>query len=178
MPPSQRLSTNLPTTPSVNSVVSSPDIAGRTSPLNLPERRDCWTPAGISTRLIGEARDVLRRAAEVFSWVLREVATNIVRHSDATRCVIRLDASAEESVLTVTNDGIREVRSRRFGIGLNDDGARDVANVPGFRTGRVEWEARRAGRGAQRGAEWRYLCTDCPGAHDRWGSRSGRRSSW
>lgn len=87
--------------------------------------------AGISTRLIGEARDVPRRAAEVFSWVLREAATNIVRHSDATRCVIRLDASAEESVLTVTNDGIREVRSRRFGIGLNDDGARDVANVPG-----------------------------------------------
>ncbi len=104
--------------------------------------------AGVVTRLIGEARDVPQHAAEAFSWVLREAATNIVRHSEATRCTIRLDAGAGESVLTVTNDGVREVRSRRFGFGgadggsvsagsggvgsgLNDGGARDVTDVSG-----------------------------------------------
>ena len=88
--------------------------------------------AGVVTRLIGDARDVPQHAAEAFSWVLREAATNIVRHSDASRCTIRLDVRAGESLLTVTNDGVREVRSRRFGFGGgDDDGARNVTDAAG-----------------------------------------------
>ncbi len=85
--------------------------------------------AGVVTRLIGDARDVPPGASEAFSWVLREAATNIVRHSEATRCTIRLDVRPGESVLTVVNDGVREVRSRRFGfVGGADDGARGVTD--------------------------------------------------
>lgn len=38
-------------------------------------------------------------------WVVREAATNVLRHGDPRRCVIRLDATADAAVLHVENDG-------------------------------------------------------------------------
>ncbi|MFT3943842.1 MAG: histidine kinase [Ancrocorticia sp.] len=127
--------------------------------------------AGVVTRLIGDARDVPQHASEAFSWVLREAATNIVRHSEATRCTIRLDVRAGESVLSVTNDGVREIRPHRFGFvgtdggsasagsgagsfGLNDDGARDLTHSAGFGTNST-------GSGFNGGASG---CADVPGS--------------
>lgn len=62
--------------------------------------------AGIKTRIIG-GTDLPADAAEPLSWVLREAATNIVRHADATRCTIRVDSTDTAAQLTITNNGVR-----------------------------------------------------------------------
>ncbi|MDO4260334.1 MAG: histidine kinase [Actinomycetaceae bacterium] len=59
--------------------------------------------AGIPTRIIGE-RDAPRWAEEYLALVLREGATNIVRHSAATHADIRLKVTDTEASITLTND--------------------------------------------------------------------------
>ncbi|MYY05140.1 MULTISPECIES: histidine kinase [unclassified Streptomyces] len=39
-------------------------------------------------------------------WVVREAATNVLRHGDPRRCVIRLETTADSAVLHVENDGV------------------------------------------------------------------------
>ncbi|WLQ38180.1 histidine kinase [Streptomyces castrisilvae] len=39
-------------------------------------------------------------------WVVREAATNVLRHGDPRRCVIRLETTADTAVLHVENDGV------------------------------------------------------------------------
>ena len=46
---------------------------------------------------------------EALAWVVREAVTNVVRHSHATRCEITLHVERGEAVLTVTNDGVRDL---------------------------------------------------------------------
>ncbi|WP_018545390.1 sensor histidine kinase [Streptomyces sp. LaPpAH-108] len=41
----------------------------------------------------------------LLGWVVREAVTNVVRHSDARRCEITVEGSAERVRLTVTDDG-------------------------------------------------------------------------
>ncbi|MFJ6702923.1 MULTISPECIES: histidine kinase [unclassified Streptomyces] len=41
----------------------------------------------------------------LLGWVVREAVTNVVRHSDATRCEITVDSGAERVRLTITDDG-------------------------------------------------------------------------
>ncbi|WP_318203813.1 sensor histidine kinase [Streptomyces sp. SCL15-4] len=41
----------------------------------------------------------------LLGWVVREAVTNVVRHSDATRCEITVDSAAERVRLTVTDNG-------------------------------------------------------------------------
>ncbi|MFD5637644.1 sensor histidine kinase [Streptomyces sp. NPDC127077] len=41
----------------------------------------------------------------LLGWVLREAVTNVVRHSDATRCEITVDGTADLVRLTVSDDG-------------------------------------------------------------------------
>ncbi|MET8005441.1 sensor histidine kinase [Nonomuraea glycinis] len=50
-------------------------------------------------------RAVPREAASVFAWVVREGATNIVRHSQATRCSLRYGIDREEAYLEMADDG-------------------------------------------------------------------------
>ncbi|MBT2438992.1 sensor histidine kinase [Streptomyces sp. ISL-36] len=48
-------------------------------------------------------------------WVVRETTTNVLRHGDASRCVISLRRKDGAVVLTVENDGVREVPGPRVG---------------------------------------------------------------
>ncbi|MFF9025870.1 sensor histidine kinase [Streptomyces eurythermus] len=41
----------------------------------------------------------------LLGWVVREAVTNVVRHSDATRCEITVESAAERVRLTVTDNG-------------------------------------------------------------------------
>ncbi|EST23860.1 sensor histidine kinase [Streptomyces roseochromogenus] len=41
----------------------------------------------------------------LLGWVVREAVTNVVRHSDASRCEITVDSGTEQVRLTVTDDG-------------------------------------------------------------------------
>ncbi|MFB9319560.1 sensor histidine kinase [Cryptosporangium minutisporangium] len=64
--------------------------------------------AGVDCRPTTEGVPLDRAAQEALAWVVREAATNVLRHSEATRCDIVLRADARRAVLTVTNDGVRE----------------------------------------------------------------------
>ncbi len=79
-----------------------PDLA-----TELAGARSLLDAAGVRTRLVGSPEDVSEDAAEPLARVLREAATNVVRHSDASTCVITVTRTPESATLTVVNDGIR-----------------------------------------------------------------------
>ena len=58
--------------------------------------------AGIGARLPGAIDGVDRRDAELFGWVVREGVTNVVRHSRAQNCEIRLG----ERSIEICDDGV------------------------------------------------------------------------
>ncbi|MEV0577010.1 histidine kinase [Streptomyces sp. NPDC050392] len=51
-------------------------------------------------------------------WVVREAATNVLRHGDPRRCTIRLGVSADAVVLDVENDGAPAAATGKAGSGL------------------------------------------------------------
>ncbi len=63
--------------------------------------------AGTRVRVIGDPSDIPSWAVEPFARVVRETATNVVRHSDASTATVRLGVDPDGSaVLTVRNDGV------------------------------------------------------------------------
>ncbi|WP_216593684.1 sensor histidine kinase [Arsenicicoccus sp. oral taxon 190] len=69
--------------------------------------------AGIDAELPEDLGVVDPRHRTVVAWVLREAVTNVVRHSGARRCVVRLSAAG----LDVQDDG-RGLRGRKEGNGI------------------------------------------------------------
>ncbi|MFD9129026.1 sensor histidine kinase [Kitasatospora sp. NPDC059571] len=47
-------------------------------------------------------------AQSVLGWVVREAATNVLRHSEAASCAVRLRVSGGTALLEVENDGVGE----------------------------------------------------------------------
>jgi signal transduction histidine kinase len=80
----------------------------------LAVARTALESAGIDAELPGTVEQVPARHRELFGWVLREGITNVVRHSGAARCRVRLSAS---SVL-VEDDGVGLGSGGRSGNGL------------------------------------------------------------
>ncbi|MFD4316626.1 sensor histidine kinase [Streptomyces sp. NPDC058548] len=71
----------------------------------LDRARDALSSAGIEP-VVRRSGPLLEPQTEaLLSWVVRESATNAVRHSGASRCVIALDGTADRVRLTVTDDG-------------------------------------------------------------------------
>ncbi|MFJ8624308.1 sensor histidine kinase [Kitasatospora sp. NPDC093550] len=71
---------------------------------------------------LGEQADELPpRVQSVFGWVIREATTNVLRHSEAGRCLIRLSREDGHAVLELENDGVPAVPlpSQGGGTGLN-----------------------------------------------------------
>jgi two-component system sensor histidine kinase DesK len=69
--------------------------------------------AGVSAELPTDSSIVDPRHRLVLAWVLREAATNVVRHSAARRCTVEIGSS----MLAVTDDG-RGLDGRQEGNGL------------------------------------------------------------
>ncbi|SHN47988.1 sensor histidine kinase [Cryptosporangium aurantiacum] len=67
--------------------------------------------AGVECEPTSDGVPLDRAAQEALAWVVREAATNVLRHSEATRCDVVLRADARRAVLTVTNDGARAAES-------------------------------------------------------------------
>ncbi len=65
------------------------------------------TAAGIDTRVVGSPDAVPLEFAEAAAWIVREGATNILRHSDAKHC--RIEVSAHS--VGIVNDGPRPATS-------------------------------------------------------------------
>ena len=73
--------------------------------------------AGIQCEVRGDARTVGPVATSTLAWVTREAVTNLIKHSNARQVEITIDG-VEPVVLTVTNDGVRDLPAGRTGQGL------------------------------------------------------------
>lgn len=60
--------------------------------------------AGITVSTMTEGGALSGPVARVFAWVVREAATNILRHADATHATIALRRDDGGATLTITND--------------------------------------------------------------------------
>lgn len=67
---------------------------------------------GADVRVQCEAVEVSESVTETLGWILRELATNVVRHSVATWCVVDLRADGRMVILRVANN---QPRRRSFG---------------------------------------------------------------
>jgi len=82
----------------------------------LSGARALLVSAGIECRVIGSADGAFHGA---LAWVVREGATNVLRHSEARTCVITLRPGPDGSAaLTIDNDGVASGAGIAFGSGL------------------------------------------------------------
>lgn len=73
------------------------ELVGAQSPLRS---------AGVESRIMGETTEIPSGASEPLSWILREAATNIVRHANAKKAVFVITVEPQSVSLTVSNDGL------------------------------------------------------------------------
>lgn len=85
----------------------------------LESARSALAAAGIAARVADDASQVDPRYRLTMAWVLREAVTNVVRHSGASSCDVRLETTA----LRVLDDGVGR-GSATEGNGLRGIGER------------------------------------------------------
>ncbi|NUT40936.1 MAG: sensor histidine kinase [Thermoactinospora sp.] len=85
----------------------------------LTSVRSVLEAAGVRCELHLPYRDVPDIAAPVFAYVVREAATNVLKHSQATQCDITVRFTGEEAVLEVRNDGVVRRAAEDLGSGLS-----------------------------------------------------------
>ncbi|MFF2566505.1 sensor histidine kinase [Streptomyces sp. NPDC058084] len=71
----------------------------------LDRARDALSSAGIEPVVRQSGPPLQPQTEALLSWVIRESATNAVRHSGATRCEIDLGGTPERVRLTITDNG-------------------------------------------------------------------------
>lgn len=84
----------------------------------LEAAREALTAAEITTEVVADAAPSDQHA-ELFAWALRETVTNVVRHSQASRCVIRV--------------GTEQLHVQDDGVGLPSAGASEGHGLRGLR---------------------------------------------
>ncbi|WP_152190865.1 sensor histidine kinase [Georgenia satyanarayanai] len=87
--------------------------------------RSVLRSAGVRTRIIGEDADLPPQVQSALAWVVREGATNVVRHSSAATCTIDVavldDGDDRLAQLTIVNDGVSGPPSTGSGlVGLSE----------------------------------------------------------
>ncbi|HJQ02869.1 MAG TPA: sensor histidine kinase [Jatrophihabitans sp.] len=91
----------------------------------LAAAREVLRAAGITAELPGAIDSVDPRDSELFGWVVREGVTNVVRHSRARNCQVRL----AERAIEITDDGIGGTPAEGNGL----TGLRERADSAGAR---------------------------------------------
>lgn len=71
----------------------------------LERGADLLAVAGVDTRVAVAADGLPAPAAELFGWAVREGVTNVLRHSVATTCAIRVWREGGALCLEIANDG-------------------------------------------------------------------------
>jgi two-component system sensor histidine kinase DesK len=100
--------------------------------VELEGARSVLAAAGINCAVSGtHSVDKLpARTQSALGWVVREAATNVLRHGDPRTCAVRLSLSPTAAVLVVENDGLND--GLRDGPAVQDDGpAREPAGGSG-----------------------------------------------
>lgn len=92
----------------------------------IANARAALESAGIEAVLPGSLDAVGSDYRDLFAWVVREGVTNVLRHSDARHCEVRLGPDFVE----VTDDGAKAVSGEEPGIGLT--GLRERAAAAGL----------------------------------------------
>ncbi len=82
--------------------------------------RSMLRSAGVRTRIIGEDTALPVHVQSALAWVVREGATNVVRHSSADSCTIDVavveDDGARLAQVTIVNDGVTAGPSSGSGL--------------------------------------------------------------
>lgn len=100
----------------------------------LAGARGVLSAAGIRCEVTGDAGDRLPAPVQsALGWVVREAATNVLRHGDPRHCTIRLGASADEAVLLVENDGAAADAGRDGSSGAGDGSGPGGSGLAGLR---------------------------------------------
>ncbi|MEU2288824.1 sensor histidine kinase [Streptomyces sp. NPDC013178] len=73
----------------------------------LDRARSALTAARVEPVFDQSGPPLAPQTAALLGWVVREAVTNVVRHSDATRCEITVSGAAERVHLTITDNGTR-----------------------------------------------------------------------
>ncbi|PSL03606.1 two-component system sensor histidine kinase DesK [Haloactinopolyspora alba] len=85
----------------------------------LAGARSVLRSAGVDTRVVGDAAALAPGVQPVLGWVTREGTTNVLRHSDASSCVITVTEDAGTATLVMENDGVSAAGGGRDGSGLS-----------------------------------------------------------
>jgi two-component system sensor histidine kinase DesK len=102
-------------------------IRGISLPGEIASARMALESAGIEPLLPTVADEVPSRWRELFAWTLREGVTNVIRHSEASKCEVELDAER----IRVTDDGRGVDRGDDDGSGNGLEGLRQRARLAG-----------------------------------------------
>jgi two-component system sensor histidine kinase DesK len=74
-------------------------------PVELDTVRTALASAGISVRVRHDGPPVPLAASQVFGWVIREAATNVIRHSGADTCEVTVTVDATVATLEIRDSG-------------------------------------------------------------------------
>lgn len=74
--------------------------------------------AGIDLQVEADAQPLPIEVESVLAWAVREGATNVVRHSGASTCTIRVHAAADGAALEIEDDGSAATAATATGSGL------------------------------------------------------------
>ncbi|KAA2267098.1 hypothetical protein F0L68_00770 [Solihabitans fulvus] len=83
--------------------------------------------AGVDTTIDVRLPGLAEPGQRLFAWAVREGVTNILRHSDATRCSITATSRDGLARLDIVNDGVRDAAATGDGTGLRGLAARAAA---------------------------------------------------
>jgi two-component system sensor histidine kinase DesK len=83
--------------------------------------------AGIDARLDVDLPDLAPRVEEALAWAVREGATNMLRHSDATACSIGAARRDGRVRLEMVNDGVRAPAGEGRGVAGLTERARELS---------------------------------------------------
>lgn len=104
-----------------------------TLPGELARAREALAAADIDADLPNSTDEVPSELRELFAWTVREGVTNVIRHSGARRCVVRLGATAVE--VSDDGSGLRDCGAEEgraaHGSGHGLDGLRERAAAAG-----------------------------------------------
>jgi two-component system, NarL family, sensor histidine kinase DesK len=78
----------------------------------LARARSALSAASVEPVVRQSGTPLAPQTEALLGWVVREAVTNVVRHSDATRCEITVGSDAEQARLTVTDNGTGKAVTR------------------------------------------------------------------
>lgn len=81
-------------------------MRGASLAFELDKARQALAAANVKAEISALTVDGHPAQEAVLAMALREAVTNVIRHSSATRCEIRLEPNASSLVLTVSDDGV------------------------------------------------------------------------